>query len=341
MVSLKTNFKGAEDTISLLKKIHSNQTPSPEEIKTTFDSDEYKYMCEHHMVVKSGEIANLDPNDLVGIIESVSKEEQLSSDQDEKILKIRESFANAIENIDNIEKTLLLIKDGLVAELEKNINGYFPEDFQGEYEILFILDGYDSVYIHNGKLVVDLYTIAGWKDLSKGLANLLFKFVLKGLVRHWSQDFDLDSYRLSHRLLLVIQLSGILANYFDSEDTKESTAESDEPLIFNLLIYFKDVEHLLVRILDSNLIEREWKKNFFILFYDSESGYSVGDEMTKVIIGNSGEKEFLGALKSPFTLLDIYNRGAKEVNHSGKAYHYCFNDNVVERLMKLSIDREK
>jgi len=336
MVKLKPNFKGAEGAISLLKRIRSGEsTPGQGEIKMVFESDEYKYMCEHHMVVKSGEISKLDPEDLADIIGSIRKGQALSPDRDEKILKIRDSFASSLEGVENIEKALLNIKGSSIEEVEKGINSYFPEDFQGEYDIIFILDGYDGFYIHNGKLVVDLYTIAQWKDIRRSLANCLFKFVLKGLVRTWSQDFSLDSYLLSRRILSVLGLSGVLAHYFSSDDIK-SPSESDEPLIFNLLVYFKDVEHMLVRILDKNLIEREWKKNFFILFYDSESGYSVGDEMAKVVIGKLGEGEFIGALKNPFGFLDVYNGLAKEINRGRKEYHYCFNDSVVERLMALS-----
>ena len=341
MVKLNPSFRGAENAISLLKKLQLNENITAAEVIEVFASEEYRPMCEHHMIVKAGEITNLEPEDLLRVIDSIAKGARLDEDEDEKILKIRENIIKSVEQVENIEAALSTIKNNHLAELEKTINTYFPADFQGDFKVFFILDGYEDIYIHNGVLLVDIITLAGWKDIRQSLANCIFNFTLKGLVRHWSQDFNLDSYLLSTRLLSVLQLSGIFTFFFSSDDIGKPYGDGAEPLIFNLLVYFKDIEHMLVRILDSNLIEREWKKNFFILFYDSESGYSVGEEMAKVVIGNLGEKEFLESLSTPFGFLDVYNSSAKEINRSKKEYHYSFNDSVVERLLQLSSDRNE
>ncbi|MGQ9631153.1 MAG: hypothetical protein ACUVXI_12725 [bacterium] len=334
MIEIRANSKSAERMIEFLGEVRRGLFDTPA-LMRVLEEEGYRRMMQHRLIVGSqGALCNLTVNSVEKLIRSALDPSSIPDPRNRNLEIMRANYVRALSTEwERLNRLIASIRSLDWDSIARRASFFFSQNTPLVGNIYFLLDGSGEMYFQKGDLCIDLFAALDWSDPEKYLSYYVFNYIFRLLVRYWSGDFEGQSILVrAHRLCEAIKYQIIDHQMFRSvlsPSFQESLSSFTEGLE-----YLKDIEHLLMRILDDNLLAREWKKRMVLYFYGFRTNPIAHRMIGRLLLDELGPERVFRM--DGFELILEYNARAGEINETGRKYCYRFNPNLMRRVESLA-----
>lgn len=329
-MNLRWNFSSADVSIELFQKLNKGLFLDEDLLTRYLMSSGIKFLGKH--LKRYGGII-LDKELLKKFFEKVLSNRNIQRDDNNFVRSIK----RGLNGVDRWAKEIDLIKKlDLNKQIEELLNLYSPSLNLGKVDI-YILCGIRGTGITLGKeigidLCDEVFEIGGkldYQEIIKMITHELHHIVCENYLLELTNKIS-DVYLLRALKLVGEILSEGIATYYITDlfwtrnERLNFIWEKNEETIG---IIFSDVEEILVKIFDGEVINYEE-----ILFNDQLKGYTLGYRFCQVIDKIYGKEKLFECIVNPSQFLKNYCDAVKK----GKLDLPIFESKILDKLNFVS-----